>query len=199
MSLQAGIESKKNLRVRFGKYGGLKLEYFWVVKSKKAKSFICGLFFYRPFSDFFFQNLVWQKRSKGQKVLEKNSKTFCPFQLFHQIPIFFVQTRPNSFVFDPNIKTIKWGCFSAQFFPLITILKSKMIQDEKQKSCTIRVDLSFHQIGHKWPLLGMFTHDILKYSYEIVVRVIFCNFGTFNFFRPNSSKLVQTGLLLNQK
>ena len=35
----------------------------------------------------------------------------------------------------------------------------------------------------------MFTHDILKYSYEIVVRVIFCNFGTFNFF---SSKLVQT-------
>jgi hypothetical protein len=57
-SLQAGIESKKNLRVRFGKYGGLKLEYFWVVKSKKAKSFIRGLFFYRPFSNFFFQNLV---------------------------------------------------------------------------------------------------------------------------------------------
>lgn len=41
-SLQAGIEFKKNLRVRFGKYGGLKLEYFWVVKSKKAKSFIRG-------------------------------------------------------------------------------------------------------------------------------------------------------------
>ena len=177
----------------------MKLEYFWVVKSKKAKSFIRGLFFYRPFSDFFFQNLVWQKRSKGQKVLEKISKTFCHFQLFRQIPIFFVQTRPNSFVFDPNIKTIKWGCFSARFFPLISILKSKMIQDEKQKSCIIRVDLSFHQIGHKWPLLGMFTHDILKYSYEIVVRVIFCNFGTFNFFRPNSSKLVQTRLLLNQK
>ena len=135
LALQAGIESKKNLRVRFGKYGGLKLEYFWVVKSKKAKSFIRGLFFYRPFSNFFFQNLVWPNRSKGQKVLEKNSKTFCPFQLFRQIPIFFVQTRPNLFVFDPNIKTIKWGCFSAQFFPLITILKSKMIQDEKQKSC----------------------------------------------------------------
>ena len=41
-ALQAGIEFKKNLRVRFGKYGGLKLEYFWVVKSKKAKSFIRG-------------------------------------------------------------------------------------------------------------------------------------------------------------
>ena len=41
-SLQAGIESKKNLRERFGNYGGLKLEYFWVVKSKKAKSFIRG-------------------------------------------------------------------------------------------------------------------------------------------------------------
>ena len=41
-SLQAGIEFKKNLRVRFGKYGGLKLEYFWVVKSKKVKSFIRG-------------------------------------------------------------------------------------------------------------------------------------------------------------
>ena len=27
-ALQAGIEFKKNLRVRFGKYGGLKLEYF---------------------------------------------------------------------------------------------------------------------------------------------------------------------------
>ena len=26
--LQAGIEFKKNLRVRFGKYGGLKLKYF---------------------------------------------------------------------------------------------------------------------------------------------------------------------------
>ena len=39
---QAGIEFKKNLRVRFGNYGGLKLEYFWVVKSKKAKSFIRG-------------------------------------------------------------------------------------------------------------------------------------------------------------
>ena len=39
-SLQAGIEFKKKLRVRFGKDGGLKLEYFWVVKSKKAKSFI---------------------------------------------------------------------------------------------------------------------------------------------------------------
>jgi len=39
-SVQAGIEFKKNLRVRFGKYGGLKLEYFWVVKSKKAKSFM---------------------------------------------------------------------------------------------------------------------------------------------------------------
>ena len=36
LSLQTGIEFKKNLRVRFG----LKLEYFWVVKSKKAKSFI---------------------------------------------------------------------------------------------------------------------------------------------------------------
>ena len=42
LPLQAGIEFKKNLRVRFGKYGGLKLEYFWVVKSKKAKSFIRG-------------------------------------------------------------------------------------------------------------------------------------------------------------
>ena len=41
-TLQAGIEFKKNLRVRFGNYGGLKLEYFWVVKSKKAKSFIRG-------------------------------------------------------------------------------------------------------------------------------------------------------------
>ena len=41
-TLQAVIEFKKNLRVRFGKYGGLKLEYFWVVKSKKAKSFIRG-------------------------------------------------------------------------------------------------------------------------------------------------------------
>ena len=41
-ALQAGIEFKKNLRVRFGNYGGLKLEYFWVVKSKKAKSFIRG-------------------------------------------------------------------------------------------------------------------------------------------------------------
>ena len=122
-----------------------------------------------------------------------------PLSTFSSDSDFFVQSLPNSFVFDPNIKTIKWGCFSAQFFPLISILKSKMIQDEKQKSCIIRVDLSFHQIGHKWPLLGMFTHDILKYSYEIVVRVIFCNFGTFDFFRPNSSKLVQTRLLLNQK
>ena len=42
LSLQAGIEFKKNLRVRFGKYGGLKLGYFWVVKSKKVKSFIRG-------------------------------------------------------------------------------------------------------------------------------------------------------------
>ena len=41
-TLQAGIEFKKNLRVRIGNYGGLKLEYFWVVKSKKAKSFIRG-------------------------------------------------------------------------------------------------------------------------------------------------------------
>ena len=41
-TLQAGIEFKKNLRVRFGKYGGLKLKYFWVVKSKKVKSFIRG-------------------------------------------------------------------------------------------------------------------------------------------------------------
>ena len=41
-ALQAGIEFKKNLRERFGNYGGLKLEYFWVVKSKKAKSFIRG-------------------------------------------------------------------------------------------------------------------------------------------------------------
>ena len=41
-TLQAGIEFKKNLRERFGNYGGLKLEYFWVVKSKKAKSFIRG-------------------------------------------------------------------------------------------------------------------------------------------------------------
>ena len=41
-TLQAGIEFKKNLRVRFGNYGGLKLGYFWVVKSKKAKSFIRG-------------------------------------------------------------------------------------------------------------------------------------------------------------
>ena len=158
-----------------------------------------GLFFNRPFSEFFFQNLVWQRRSKRQKVLEKNSKTFWPFTLFRQIPIFSVQTRPNSFIFEPNIKTIIWGCFSTQFFPLILILKSKIIQDDKQKSCFVSLDLSFHQIGHKWPLLGMFTHDILKYSYEIVVRVIFCNFGTFDFFRPNSSKLVQTRLLLNQK
>ena len=41
-TLQAVIEFKKNLRVRFGKYGELKLEYFWVVKSKKVKSFIRG-------------------------------------------------------------------------------------------------------------------------------------------------------------
>ena len=42
LTLQAGIEFKKNLRVRSGKYGGLKLEYFLVVKSKKAKSFLRG-------------------------------------------------------------------------------------------------------------------------------------------------------------
>jgi hypothetical protein len=42
IALQAGIESKTNLRVRFGKYGGLKLEYFWVLKSKKGKSSIRG-------------------------------------------------------------------------------------------------------------------------------------------------------------
>ena len=40
---------------------------------------------------------------------------------------------------------------------------------------------------------------MLQYSYEIVVRLIFCNFWAFDFFRPNSSKLVQTRLLLNQK
>ncbi len=37
LSLQAGIEFRKNLRVRSRKYGGSKLEYFWVVKSKKSK------------------------------------------------------------------------------------------------------------------------------------------------------------------
>ena len=42
VTLQAGIEFKKNLRVRFRKYGGLKLEYFWLKKRKKAKSFIRG-------------------------------------------------------------------------------------------------------------------------------------------------------------
>ena len=42
VTLQAGIDFKKNLRVRFGKYGVLKLEYFCIVKSKKAKSFILG-------------------------------------------------------------------------------------------------------------------------------------------------------------
>ena len=166
---------------------------------RSRAAFIGGLFFYWPFSRLFFQILVWQQKSEKQKVLEKNSKTFWPFTLFRQIPIFSVQTCPNSFVFEPNIKTIIWGCFSTQFFPLILILKSKIIQDDKQKSCFVSLDLSFHQIGHKWPLLGMFTHDILKYSYEIVVRVIFCNFWTFDFFRPNSSKLVQTHLLLNQK
>ena len=95
------------------------------------------------------------------------------------------------FIFEANIKTIIWGCFSTQFFPLILILKSKMIQDDKQKSCFVSLDLSFHQIGHKWPLLGMFTHDILKYSYEIVVRVIFCNFKKFYVAKLsfNSSKI----------
>ena len=120
-----------------------------------------GLFFYRPFSEFFFQNLVWQKRSKWQKALEKNSKTFCPFELFRQIPIFSVQTRLNSFIFEPNIKTIIWGCFSAQFFPLILILKSKIIQVDKQKSCFLSLDFAFDQIGHKWPLLGMFSHNYI--------------------------------------
>ena len=42
LPLQVEIESKTNLRVHFGKYGGLKLEYFGVVKSKKAKSFNDG-------------------------------------------------------------------------------------------------------------------------------------------------------------
>ena len=59
--------------------------------------------------------------------------------------------------------------------------------------------MPFHQIGHKWPLFGMFTQYLLKYNYEIVVRLIFCKFWAFDFFRPNSSKLVQTRLLLNQK
>ena len=59
--------------------------------------------------------------------------------------------------------------------------------------------MPFHQIGHNWPLFGMFTQYLLKYNYEIVVRLIFCKFWAFDFFRPNSSKLVQTRLLLNQK
>ena len=37
-SLQAGIEFKKKLRVRFGKDGGLKLEYLWVAKTKKQRT-----------------------------------------------------------------------------------------------------------------------------------------------------------------
>ena len=153
-----------------------------------------GLFFYRPFSDFFFQKLVWQFRSNGQKVLEKNSKTFCPFELFRQIPIFSVQTRPNSFIFEPNIKKIIWGCFSAQFFPLISILKSKMIQDEKQKSCFVMVDLSFHQIGHKWPILGMFLHKYIEIQLWNSCQDNFLQLLGFSIFfvqtRLNSSKLV---------
>ena len=58
-TLQAGIEFKKNLRVRFGNYGGLKLEYFWVVKSKKAKSFIRGFMM----NDFAFLFFTTQKYS----------------------------------------------------------------------------------------------------------------------------------------
>ena len=64
-TLQAGIESKKNSRVRFGKYGGLKLEYFWVVKSKKAKSFIRSLFFIGLFPIFF--SKIWSDK-KDQKA-----------------------------------------------------------------------------------------------------------------------------------
>ena len=58
-SLQAGIEFKKNLRVCFGKYGGLKLEYFWVAKSKNAKSFIRGFMM----NDFAFLLFPTQKYS----------------------------------------------------------------------------------------------------------------------------------------
>ena len=42
LPLQAGIEFKENLRVRFRKYGGLKIWYFGIIKIKKPKSSIHG-------------------------------------------------------------------------------------------------------------------------------------------------------------
>ena len=60
--------------------------------------------------------------------------------------------------FKYRTRAIVWMCFSTQFFPLNLILKSKMIQDNQQKSCFVTLDLPFHQIGHKWPLLSMFLH-----------------------------------------
>ena len=116
--------------------------------------------------------------------------TFFFFGRFLFFPSKLIQTRPNSFIFEPNRNTIIWLCFSTRFFPLNLILKSNMIQGDIQKSCFVSLDLPFHQMGHKWPLLGMFTQDILKYSDEIVVRLIFRNFWTFYFLRPNSSKLI---------
>ena len=121
---------------------------------------------------------------------QRINSCFFVKKFFRQILIFSVQTRPNSFIFEPNRNTIVRMCFSTQFFPLNLILKSKMIQGDIQKSCFVSLDLPFHQMGHIWPLLGMFTQDILKYSVEIVVRLIFRNFWTFYFLRPNSSKLI---------
>jgi len=105
-------------------------------------------FFYPPFFGFFSKVGLTIKVKKAKSLRKKFYDFFVNF-FFRQIPFFSVQTCPNLFIFEPNITTIIWGCFSTQFFPLILILKSKMIQDDKQKSCFVSLDLSFHQIGHK--------------------------------------------------
>ena len=116
--------------------------WIWMKDWRLRAASMGGLFFIGLFP-ILFSKLGLTKKSNRQKVLEKNSKNCA-----------------NLFIFAPNINTIVWMCFSTQFFSTEFDFEVKNDPRWLIKSCFVKLDLPFHQIGHKWPLFGILTQDL---------------------------------------
>ena len=89
---------------------------FWQIwmKDWRSRAASMGGLFFR----LFFQSWVWQKKVKQAKSIRKKFYDF--FYIFFSsdsnfFPCKLVQTCANLLIFEPNINTIVWICFSTQF------------------------------------------------------------------------------------
>ena len=128
------------------------------------------LFFYWPFFEFWYD-----------KKFRKTKSLLLPLCTFLSDSNFSVQSHPNLFVFEPNIKIRTWDCFPLIFFFWFQFWSQKWSKLNKQKSYFLTLEFAFVQIGQ----VSSFGHVYKRYIEIQLWNKMFCFLIFANYFHPN--------------